>query len=223
MNTEDLIDRLARDAAPVAPLPAPGARTALWALWAALYLIIVGVIMRTTMATAGAALTPVYVLQQGAALFTAIAAARAAFVSVIPGAPAGPWTLALGGAVAWLAAAAWGVSADLRVAGTIGISTQSDWPCVVSIMFGGLVLGGPLLWALRRGAPLTPHLTAFLAGLAALSIANIEACLTRPHAFASTILLWHGSTIVLVALVCAVAGRRWLFWRLSSAMRPVTR
>jgi hypothetical protein len=221
MKTEDLIDRLARDAAPVAPLPAPGVRTMMWMLWAALYLLIVGVIMRTTMVTGGATLTPVYALQQGAALFTAIAAARAAFVSVIPGAPGGALWLALAGAIAWLAAGVWGVSADFRVSGTFGISTQSDWPCVVSIMLGGLVLGGPLVWALRRGAPLTPHVTALLAGLAALSIANIEACLTRPHAFASTILLWHGTTIAIVAGAGAATARRWLHWRLR-ATPPVT-
>jgi hypothetical protein len=221
MKTEDLIDRLAHDAAPVAPLPAPGVRTIMWVLWAALYLLIVGVIMRTTMVAGGATFTPVYALQQGAALFTAIAAARAAFVSVTPGAPAGAWTLALGGAVAWLAAGGWGMSADYRVSGTIGISTQSDWPCVVSMMLGGLVLGGPLAWALRRGAPLTPHVTALLASLAALSIANIEACLTRPHAFASTILLWHGATIALVAVVGAATGRRWLRWS-PGGTRPVT-
>jgi hypothetical protein len=221
MRTEDLIDRIARDAAPVAPLPAPGVRTVAWVLWAALYLIAVGVIVRTTMPAGGATLTPVYVLQQCAALFTAIAAARAAFVSVIPGAPAGAWTLALAGASAWLAAGAWGMWTDLRVAGTIGMAAHSDWPCVISMMFGGLVLAAPLVWLLRRGAPLTPRTTGFLAGLAALSVANIEACLTRPHQFVSTVLLWHGATAVLLAFVSATAGHHWLRWR-PRATQPVT-
>jgi hypothetical protein len=65
---------------------------------------------------------------------------------------------------------------------------------------------------LRRGAPLTPGLTAFLAALGALSVANIEACLTRPHAFALTVLLWHGGTLAAVAALCALTGRRWLRW-----------
>jgi hypothetical protein len=65
---------------------------------------------------------------------------------------------------------------------------------------------------LRRGAPLTPSLTAFLAALAALSFANIEACLTRPHAFALTVLLWHGSTVAAVATLCAFMGHRWFRW-----------
>jgi hypothetical protein len=45
-----------------------------------------------------------------------------------------------------------------------------------------------------------------------LSFANIEACLTRPHAFALTVLLWHGGTVAAVAALCALTGRRWLRW-----------
>ena len=52
----------------------------------------------------------------------------------------------------------------------------------------------------------------FLAALAALSFANIEACLTRPHAFALTVLLWHGGTVTAVAAICALTGHRWLRW-----------
>ena len=42
--------------------------------------------------------------------------------------------------------------------------------------------------------------------------ANIEACLTRPHAFALTVLLWHGGTVAAVAALCALTGGRWLRW-----------
>jgi len=92
------------------------------------------------------------------------------------------------------------------------MTSQTDWPCVVSIAIGGAVLGGLMLVMLRRGAPLTPRTTAFLGGLAALSLANIEACLTRPHAFAMTVLVWHGVTVALAASLFASLGRRWLRW-----------
>jgi hypothetical protein len=77
---------------------------------------------------------------------------------------------------------------------------------------GGFLVGLPLVWMLRRGAPLTPRLTAFLAAVAALSVANIEACLTRPHAFALTVLLWHGGTVAAIAALSALMGHRWLRW-----------
>ena len=35
---------------------------------------------------------------------------------------------------------------------------------------------------------------------------------TRPHAFAMTVLLWHGATIAGVTTLCASMGRRWLRW-----------
>jgi hypothetical protein len=105
---------------------------------------------------------------------------------------------AMSGAV-WLAALLWNCWRDLQTWGTVGITSQTDWPCVVSIATGGAVLGGPMLLMLRRGAPLTPRTTALLGGVAALSFANIEACLTRPHTFTMTVLAWHGITIALAA------------------------
>ena len=151
-------------------------------------------------------------MQQGAALVTGIMAARAAFASVIPGQDDRVWILPAIGAAAWSVSLLWAGVRDLQATGTLGLTSQTDWPCVVSMVVGGLVLGAPLVWMLRRGAPLTPGLTAFLAALAALSVANIEACLTRPHAFALTVLLWHGGTIAAVAALCAWSGRRWLRW-----------
>ena len=139
-------------------------------------------------------------------------AARAAFASVVPGSNNRVWAMPAMGAGVWGLSLLWAGVLDLQASGTFGVASQSDWPCVASITLGGLVVGAPLVWMLRRGAPLTPRVTAFLGALAALSFANIEACLTRPHAFALTVLLWHGSTVAAVAALCALTGRRWLRW-----------
>jgi hypothetical protein len=212
MNTDDLIDRLSRDVTVAKPLPAPGIRTAVWMVWAVSYLVVVAVMMFATMSSAGVMPTPLYLLQQSAALFTGIMAARAAFASVIPGSNNRVWVLPTIGAAVWGVSLLWAGVRDLQASGTLGVTSQSDWPCVASMTAGGLVVGAPLVWMLRRGAPLTPGLTAFLAALAALSFANIEACLTRPHAFALTVLLWHGSTVAAVAALCTLMGRRWFRW-----------
>jgi hypothetical protein len=213
MKTDDLIDQLGRRVTPAPPLLAPRWRTAVWLVWSALYMVVVAIAMFVVTSTAAITLSPLYLLQQGAAAVTAMTAARAAFGSVIPGVAARLWTPSLVSAGVWVALLLWNAMLDVRVAGTFGIGSQTDWPCVASMAMGGIVLGGPLVWMLRRGAPLTPRSTAFLAGMAALSIANIEACLTRPHTFASTVLLWHGVTVVVVAGVFALFGRRWLRWR----------
>jgi len=176
------------------------------------YLVVVAVMMFAAKSSSGVMPTPLYLVQQSAALVTGIMAARAAFASVIPGLNNRVWVLPAIGATVWTVSQLWAGVRDLQVSGTLGVTSQSDWPCVASMTVGGLVVGFPLVWMLRRGAPLTPHLTAFLAGLAALSVANIEACLTRPHAFALTVLLWHGGTVGAIAALCALMGHRWLRW-----------
>jgi hypothetical protein len=122
------------------------------------------------------------------------------------------WAMPAIGAGVWGLSFLWAGVRDLQASGTLWMTSQSDWPCVVSTTVGGLIIGAPLIWMLRRGAPLTPSLTAVLAALAALSFANVEACLTRPHAFALTVLLWHGGTVAAVAALCALTGGRWLRW-----------
>ena len=212
MNTDDLIDRLGRNVTVAKPLPAPGMRTAVWMVWALCYLVVVAMMMFTVMSSTGVAPTPLYLVQQGAALVTGIMAARAAFASVIPGANNRVWMMPAIGAGGWGLSLLWAGVLDFQAVETLGVTSQGDWPCVASMTVGGLVVGAPFVWMLRRGAPLTPGLTAFLAALAALSVANIEACLTRAHAFAFTVLLWHGSTVAAIAALCALTGRRWLRW-----------
>ena len=187
-------------------------RTAVWMVWAVSYLIVVAVMMFAVMSSAGVTPTPLYLVQQGAALVTGILAARAALASVIPGSNNRVWVLPAIGAAVWAVSLLWAGVRDLQASGTLGVTSQSDWPCVASMTVGGLLVGAPLAWMLRRGAPLTPNLTVVLAALAALSVANIEACLTRPHAFALTVLLWHGGTVAAVAALCALMGHRWLRW-----------
>ena len=212
MRTDDLIHRLGRDVTVARPLPTPGIRTAVWMVWAVSYLVVVAVMMFAVMSSAGVTPTPLYLVQQGAALVTGIMAARAAFASVIPGSNNRVWMLPAIGAAVWGVSLLWAGVLELQASGTLGVTSQSDWPCVASMTLGGLVVGAPLVWMLRRGAPLTPGLTAFLAALAALSFANIEACLSRPHAFALTVLLWHGGTVAAIATLCALMGHRWLRW-----------
>jgi hypothetical protein len=212
MKTDELIDRLGRDVTVARPLAAPGIRTAVWMVWAVSYLVVVAVMMFAVMSSAAVTPTPLYLVQQGAALVTGIMAARAAFASVIPGSNNRVWVLPAIGAAVWGVSLLWTCVLDLQASGTLGVTSQSDWPCVVSMTVGSLVVGSPLIWMLRRGAPLTPSLTAFLAALAALSFANIEACLTRPHAFALTVLLWHGGTVAAIATLSALMGHRWLRW-----------
>lgn len=220
MRTDELIDRLGRDVTVARPLPAPGTRTAMWTVWAVGFLAVAAMMMVAVMSSAAVTPTPLDLVQQGVALVTGILAARAALASVIPGSNNRVWVLPAIGATVWGLSLLWAGLLDLQAFGTLGVTSQTDWKCVVSMTAGGLVIGAPLAWMLRRGAPLTPGLTAFLGGLAALSFADIEACLTRPHAFALTVLLWHGGTVAAIATLSAVSGHRWLRWPEKGTVYP---
>jgi hypothetical protein len=216
MKTEDLITQLVGNTSPVRPLRRPWTRGVVWFACAVAYLgvaVALAFARKAHLATTG---DPVYVIQQIALLGTAVTAAMAACASVVPGAGRRTNLLPIVPGAVWLATLAGACLSDLRAHGTLGLASQSDWPCVISMTVGGAVLWGILAVMLRRGAPMTPRLTGVLSGIAALSIANIEACLTRPHPFNTVVLVWHGLTsIVLITLLARVGQQVWR-WPVSS-------
>jgi hypothetical protein len=158
-----------------------------------------------------------YVLQQATLALTGILAAVAAFASVIPGTTSRARAALAAPIGLMMVTLAWGTARDLQQFGTVGIGRETDWPCVVSITLGGLALWTVASAMLRRGAVLEPHLTAALAGVAAVSLANIEACLSRVHAFTATVIVWHGATVILVIAAFVALGPRVLRRRLAGS------
>jgi hypothetical protein len=215
MNTEDLIQRLGDNLGPVRPLAPPWRRTMAWLACAIAYLGVVALsawARGRSLEGAGAD-----IVQQSALTATAVSASFAAFASVVPAADRRVLGIPLVPGMLVMAALVWGCVFDIQQ-GTLGLGRETDWPCVVSIS-----LGGTLLWALgiamlRRGAPMTPRVSSLLAGIAAFSIANIEACLSRSHTFAVTVLLWHGITTALLVMAFAQAGRSLLRWKKSEML-----
>jgi len=215
MTTEDLIERLGHYLVPVRPLAPPWTRAAAWLAYAGAY---VGAVVLLTwlrgrsLGTSGAS-SGAYLAQQAALVVTAVSAAAAAFASVIPAGSRRPFNAALTSSAVVIAALAWGCVADVHVQGTLGIGRETDWPCVVSIALGGIIFWAAAAAMLRRGAPLTPRSSSLLAGVAAFSVANLEACLSRSHAFNVTILLWHGVTTALILAATVPLGDRVLAWK----------
>jgi hypothetical protein len=212
MKTDELIERLAREAQPVTRLPRPGVRTAVWLLGGAAYLAVVVLLVLTGRSRGPVATDGLYLVQVGASVATGIAAAVAAFASVVPGAGRRARSLVVACGLVAMGTLAWGCLLDLRASGTFGAASQTDWPCVVSMTLGGGALWALMAVMLKKGAPLAPRTTALFAGVAALSLANVEACVTRPHPFASIVLLWHGTTILLLVAIFTGIGDRVLHW-----------
>jgi len=207
MKTEDLITRLAADATPVRPVDEPWRVVGRWVA-VTLAFTVAGSIVLLFTSTGLSNLTPSFVLEHGLALVAGTALAMAAFSSVIPGDARGYGRVGLIAGLLWGGAAVWAAVRDYRAAGSIMLSGQTDWPCVAMMLMVGAGLVAALLPGLRRGFPVTPRLTMVLAGLAALSMADIVACLARAHISGSVVLVWHGATFIVVAGVLALAGRR---------------
>src|SRR5688500_13650589 len=208
MKTEDLIHRLGRELRPVHRLRPPWQRAAIWLACAVMYVAAVVTFAWVRRGALGAESDAPYVLQQATLGLTGILAALAAIASVIPGIASRARAALVAPIGLLMAALLWGTILDLQHFATVGVGRETDWPCVVSIALGGLALWAVAIAMLRRGAVLEPRLTAALAGVAAVSLANIEACVSRYHAFTATVIVWHGVTIALVMVGVVALGPR---------------
>jgi len=209
MKTNDLIDELTTKLEPVRALWKPDARAAAWSAVALVYIIALAVTMGRG-AVSVDMLGMQFWLPQAAAIAASFVAARAAFISVLPGYRTHAVAWAAVAALLWLGSLAmfarWPIAID-----TIA-SARHEWLCVAVIVFGGAPLMGAMVWLLRRGAPLTPVSTMAAAGLAVGAMANVGACLSLPHADHTVTLFWHGGVVAALMVIAAGAGALVLSW-----------
>jgi hypothetical protein len=204
MNTNELIQSLSRDLAPVEPLWRPGRRAVAWLIAAAVYVVALTVLL----AKSGAPLelvSPRVWIPHLAAIAACLLASWAAFASVIPGHSRLPAILAAVGTVVWIATVVVASQWHSDVA-TI-VAARHEAACVAVIVLGGAPLLVAMAVLLRRGAPFTPVTTAAFAALAVGAITNISACFWRPHPVDDVTLVWHGGAIVALVLACALLAR----------------
>src|SRR5258708_15924577 len=152
---------------PVGGLPPLGARTVLWLAIATLY-VALGVLVVSLRPDLLAKLADFrYVVEQLTVLTTGIAAAFAAFTSVIPGMIRKFLLLPLIPLAVWLGIIGEGCVESWLRFGSNDLSLQPDWFCFPAIVLVGTVPAIAMAVMLRRGAPLVPSATAALGGLAA--------------------------------------------------------
>ena len=204
MNTNELIQRLSRDLAPVEPLWRPGSRAVMWLIVAAVYVAV----LTALLSNGGAAIdlaSPRVWLPNLAAIAASLLASWAAFASIIPGHSRRPAVFAALGALAWFAAVAATSRWHSDVATIVG--SRHEMACVAIIVVGGAPVLVAMTAMLRRGAAFTPGTTAAFAALAAGALMNVGACFWRPHAVDAVTLVWHGGAILALVLACAFGAR----------------
>jgi hypothetical protein len=223
MKTEDLIVELARDAVPVQRLRHPWLRASVWVSATTAYLAAVAMAMASPDRLIAAFGDLRFTLEQLAAALIGLTAGAAALALVIPGNGRRVLIAPVGACVLWIAIVAIDGAQDLLRYGQNGIPLQTDWPCVVAIVMVGALPAAGLIWMLRRGAPLSPRMTLLLAALSAAALANVIACLVRPHDTSFTVLLWHGATIVSLCGLGSVLGPSMLKWTLVDSHHRIRR
>jgi hypothetical protein len=219
MRTDELIEMLVHDATPVPRLPPPWRRAAVWVAISLLYISLL-VIASPNVARIAAIRAPRFWFEQTAALTTAITAAVAALISVVPGRSRRVWLLPLAGLSPWIGVLVWGSIHDWAARGSAGLVVYSDWPCVAAMISGALLPAIALAVMLRRGAPPMPRASAAFAGLAVGGFSSMTACLSRPspHGTTATVLVWHLGVVLLMASAGAWAGRYLREWPLTPAI-----
>ena len=212
MDTEKLIERLAEVVEPVRPLPRPWIRTAAWLLVAIPYIALVVFVVSPRGDLISKASEWRYVVEQLAALATGITAATAAFGMTIPGYDRRILFLPALPLAVWLGSLGEGCIRDWIQFGPDGLSLQPDWFCFPSIVLVGAVPAIAIAAMLRRGAPLTPHLTTALGGLAAAGLGNFGLRLFHPQDASVMVLVWQVGTVFILTAIAAWAGRYLLNW-----------
>lgn len=216
MRTDALIASLAQGVQPVETLSRPWVRAARWAGPVAAYvgLFILGSAPAGTLTLSFGDRR--LVLEQAAALLTAVTAAAAAFATVVPGYRRGIVAVPVLCLVAWASLVAAGI-ADEGGGGSLGtLCGETDWMCAVTILGAALMPAVALRVAIMRGAPLTPSTTAMCAGLAAAAAGSFAVSAVRPVESSAVVLIWHCGTVLMLAGAAAGAGRYLLRWPRAS-------
>jgi hypothetical protein len=214
MDTGELIQLLAEGCEPVRPLPPRWTRTAEWLAVALLYVLLVVLVVSPRPDLAAKILDWRFVIEQVPALATGVAAAVAAFATIVPGYSRKFLALPFLSLSIWFGALGLAYVQDnvrdwIRP-GPDALAPHPDWYCVPAIVLVGSVPAIAITTMLRRGAALRLHLTAALGGLAAAALGSFGVRFFCPQDASSILLVWQFGTVCLLSAVACCAGRHLL-------------
>jgi len=211
VETGKLIRVLAETAGPVRPLARPWRRTVAWLMTAVLYTALVLLVVSPRPDLATKLLEPRFAIEEVAALGTGISAAVAAFTTIIPGYDRRALLLPIIPAFFWL-----GSLGERCIEQWMGdnLTLKPDWFCLPAIVLIGAIPAIVMVAMLRRGAPLTPHLTATLGGLATAGLGNFGLRLFHAQDGSLMVLVWQVGAVLVLAALAGSAGPLLLDWQL---------
>jgi len=213
METNELIARLVADTTPVRRLSAPWIRMLLWLAISLPYVAAVVLLMPLHVNWPQAFVDKPFMIEQIATLVTALAAAVAAFCSIVPGYDRKILLLPLGPLAVWLATLGQSCLQDWMDNGSGGLQLRPDWDCLLPAALVGIIPAFAMVLMLRRGAPLLPRATLALGALAVAALANFGLRLFHLGDASIMVLFWHFGSVGVLSVIAASLGRYVLRWR----------
>jgi hypothetical protein len=162
---------------------------------------------------------PRFVIEQTATFATAIAAAVAAFASIVPGFDRRVLLLPLAPLALWLASVGHGCVQDWLRLGADGLVIRPDWDCLPSATIIGIVPAIAMIVMLRQGAPLHPRLTLAMGALAVAAVCNFGMQLFHRSDASIMVLSWHLGSVAVLSMLGGWLGERVLGWRQAEVVQ----
>jgi len=212
MHTDDLIENLARHAAPVRPLASPMRRASMWLSVAVGLVVMVFALEGPRPDLAVKMSQTPYMLEWLASLATGWAAAVAAFHLSLPDRSRRWLLLPLVPAAAWLSSIGYGCLTDWVRLGPDGFSIGTSWGCFRAILFVSLPLTALQLVMLRHASRLRPVETLAMGSLAAAAFSAAGLSLYHHLDTALMVLIWHLGSIGVVVTAWSLGARRIFGW-----------
>jgi len=217
VETDYLIQKLADASGPVARLSPPSKRVATWLALSLPYVALVVLVVSPRADLGLKLLDARYVIEQLGALMTGITAALAAFASTVPAFDRRIMLLPLASFAVWFGSLGLGCVQSWVQFGAASLTLRPDWFCFPAIVLIGIIPAVAVAFMLRRGAPLTPHITAALGGLAAAGLGNFGLRFFHPQDVSIMVLVWQMGTVFALAMLAGSTGSLLLSWRALTA------
>lgn len=211
-DTNQLIRELTGKVPPVRRQAAPLVRTIIWVAISLTYIGFFVLIMPVRQDLSPDSRGPAFVLEQAAALITGLTAAMAAFASVVPGYSRKWMALPLVPFAVWLTSLGPACILELNQLGLQHIPLSHNPWCAPFIVIFGALPAIVITVMLRRGAPLTPRLTAAFGGLAAAGLANVGVRMVHPEDVSIMLLVWHVGTVLALSALAGATGKYFFNW-----------
>jgi hypothetical protein len=207
MNTETLIKHLSRECRPVTPVGPPLTRFLKWVAAAALFLFL-GVLALGSAPSAMGAFGDLSILFTAIAmLFVSLICALSAFVLTIPNNRNSQF--------AWIP-----LSAVALCGGLIAVTlTQTDLEesgpglvCVLRLVGLSIAPAALMFYMLKKAAPMKAGTIGLLAAFAALAFAEVGVQFVCHKAFATHVIVWHFTPVIVLGLTGSLIGRALFRW-----------